>query len=209
MQATLLSTVLRRLLMIVLSAVLSAVFLAGSAALGQAETPTRPTTPAAPEPVASEQAFEALYTLGSGDRLKVTVFGEADLSGEFQVDGSGNISFPLIGQVAAKGLSIRQMEQRFADKLKSGYLVDPRITVEVLNYRPFYILGEVNKPGKYEYVNGITLYNAVAMAGGYTYRARQNQAQVTRGTPETVIDGAEHAMIILPGDIINIRERFF
>lgn len=201
MQRTLLSTVLRRLIMIALSAVLCT----GLVRFGNAKEPA----PATQEPAANDQAFEALYTLGSGDRLKVTVFGEADLSGEFQVDGSGNISFPLIGQVAAKGLSIRQMEQRFADKLKSGYLVDPRITVEVLNYRPFYILGEVNKPGKYEYVNGITLYNAVAMAGGYTYRARQNKAQVTRGNPETVIDEADHAMIILPGDIINIRERFF
>lgn len=161
------------------------------------------------QPQAKQQAFETLYTLGSGDRLKVTVFGEPDLSREFQIDGSGNISFPLIGQLPVKGMTIQQVEKRMIDKLKDGYLVDPNVTVEVLNYRPFYILGEVSKPGQYEYVNGITLYNAVAMAGGYTYRARQNQAQITRGNPEVIIDNAEHATIILPGDIINIRERFF
>jgi polysaccharide export outer membrane protein len=154
-------------------------------------------------------AFEALYTLGAGDKLKVTVFGEPDLSREFQIDGGGSISFPLIGQLLIKGLTIQQVEKRMVEKLKDGYLVDPSVTVEVLNYRPFYILGEVNKPGQYEYVNGITLYNAVAMAGGYTYRARHNQAQITRGNPEVIIDNAEHPTIILPGDIINIRERFF
>ena len=157
----------------------------------------------------THQAFEALYTLGSGDRLKVTVYGEADLSGEFQVDGAGGVSFPLIGQVMVKGLSLRQLEQRLVEKLKDGYLVNPRVSLEVLNYRPFYILGEVSKPGQYEYVSGITLYNAVAMAGGYTYRARQNKAQITRGNPETVTEGSDHATIILPGDIINIQERFF
>lgn len=155
------------------------------------------------------QTFETLYTLGSGDRLKVTVYGEADLSGEFQVDGNGGVSFPLIGQVLVKGLSMQQLEQRLVEKLKDGYLTNPRVSLEVLNYRPFYILGEVSKPGKYEYVSGITLYNAIAMAGGYTYRARQNKAQITRGNPEKVIEGSDHATIILPGDIINIQERFF
>lgn len=157
----------------------------------------------------THQTFETLYTLGSGDRLKVTVYGEADLSGEFQVDGAGGVSFPLIGQVLVKGLSLRQLEQRLVEKLKDGYLTNPRVSLEVLNYRPFYILGEVSKPGQYEYVSGITLYNAVAMAGGYTYRARQNKAQITRGNPEKVIEGSDHATIILPGDIINIQERFF
>lgn len=159
--------------------------------------------------VEAQPAFEALYTLGAGDRLKITVYGEPDLSREFSLDGSGSTTFPLIGQVVAKGLTIRQMEQRLVERLKDGYLIDPRVTVEVLNYRPFYILGEVNKPGQYEYVSGIALYNAVAMAGGYTYRARQNKAQITRGNPEQIIEEAEHSTIILPGDIINIRERFF
>lgn len=164
----------------------------------EAETPKDP-----------QEALETMYTLGSGDRLKITVFGEELLSGEFQVDGSGNISYPLIGEVAARGLSLRELQQRLDEKLRDGYLVKPRISLEVMNYRPFYILGEVNKPGKYEYVTGINLYNAVAMAGGYTHRARQNRAEITRANPDKIIKNADHSTIILPGDIIYIRERFF
>lgn len=158
---------------------------------------------------APHEVLETMYTLGPGDRLKITVFGEDHLSGEFQLDGSGRISFPLIGEVRSQGLTLRELEQRLGDKLRDGYLIDPRVSLEVLNYRPFYILGEVNKPGQYEYVSGITLFNAVALAGGYTHRARQNRAQITRTNPDMVIEDADHATIILPGDIINIRERFF
>ncbi len=159
----------------------------------------------------SPQALlDTVYKLGPGDRIKITVFGEKDLSGEFPIDGSGNISFPLIGEIVAKGFSVHELEQNLQKKLQNGYLISPRVSVEVLNYRPFYILGEVKKPGQYEYVNGLTLYNAVAIAGGYTYRARRNQARITR-----VVDGnevileADHSTLILPGDVINIRERFF
>lgn len=155
-----------------------------------------------------QEALEVLYTLGSGDRLRITVFGEERLSGEFRVDGSGYISFPLIGEVQAKGTNMRELEKRIDEKLRDGYLVNPRISLEVLNYRPFYILGEVNDPGNYEYINGINLYNAIAMAGGYTNRARQNRAKITRSNDEKVED-ADHSTIILPGDVIYIRERFF
>jgi len=157
----------------------------------------------------AQEVLETRYTLGSGDRLKITVFGEAQLSGEFQVDGGGKISFPLIGEVGARGLTIRDLTARLTARLRDGYLIDPKITLEVLNYRPFYILGEVNKPGKYEYLSGITLYNAIALAGGYTHRARQNRAEITRANPERVLSDADHGTIILPGDIINIGERFF
>jgi polysaccharide biosynthesis/export protein VpsN len=156
-----------------------------------------------------QEILETMYTLCSGDRIKITVFGENDLSGVFQVDGSGYISFPLIGEVTARGLNIRELEQNLVSKLQDGYLVDPLISLEVLNYRPFYILGEVKSPGQYEYVSGITLYNAVAMAGGYTYRARRNKAQITRDGSGELIENADHSTVILPGDIINIRERFF
>ncbi len=159
-----------------------------------------------PEP---QEILETMYTLGSGDRIKMTVFGEDDLSGEFQVDGGGYISFPLIGELRVRGLSLRELEQDIIKELKDGFLRDPSISLEVLNYRPFYILGEVNKPGQYEYVSGINLHNAVAMAGGYTHRARRNRAEITRTNPEKVIEDAQHSTVILPGDIINIRERFF
>jgi len=176
-----------------------------------AETPVVDALPEEPSEPHKDphEALETMYTLGSGDRIKITVFGEESLSGEFQVDGSGYISFPLIGEVRARGRSLRELEHRLDEKLREGYLVNPRISLEVLNYRPFYILGEVNKPGQYEYVAGINLYNAVAMAGGYTHRARQNRAEITRANPDKVIEDAEHSTIVLPGDIIYIRERFF
>jgi protein involved in polysaccharide export with SLBB domain len=159
-----------------------------------------------PEP---QEVLKTTYTLGSGDRLKITVFREEDLSGEFRVDGSGYISFPLIGEVKARGLTMRQLEESLVKKLLDGYLIDPRISLEVLNYRPFYILGEVKNPGKYEYVSGINLQNAVAMAGGYTHRAKRNKAEIRRYNPEKVIENADHCTVILPGDTITIRERFF
>lgn len=168
-----------------------------------------PALPAGAEDLEPQEVLERVYTLDSGDRLKITVYGQEDLSGEFQVDGSGNISFPLIGEVSAKGLSLRELEKRLKERLQDGYLVDPRISLEVLNYRPFYILGEVNNPGKYEYVSGINLFNAVAMAGGYTHRARRGQAEITRSNPEEVIDDADHSTVVMPGDVIYIRERFF
>ncbi|TVQ96276.1 MAG: polysaccharide export protein [Desulfovibrionales bacterium] len=157
----------------------------------------------------TQQALETIYKLGSGDKVRITVFGEDQLSGEFQVDGSGYISFPLVGEVQTSGHAPRDLERILVDKLRDGYLVNPSISIEVLNYRPFYILGQVNKPGKYEYVSGITLQNAVAMAGGYTHRARQNRAEITRNNPDTITLEGEHSTLILPGDIITIRERFF
>jgi protein involved in polysaccharide export with SLBB domain len=162
----------------------------------------------AEEPQEPQEALETMYILGSGDRLRITVFGEERLSGEFQVDGSGYISFPLIGEVKARGLSLRQLNKSLDEKLRNGYLVNPRISLEVLNYRPFYILGEVNSPGNYEYINGINLYNAIAMAGGYTSRARQNRAKITRINQKEIED-ANHSTVILPGDVIYIQERFF
>ncbi len=166
-------------------------------------------TASAQESSEPQEVLETMYTLGSGDRIKVTVFGENDLSGEFQVDGSGHISYPLIGELRISGLSLRELEHLLVQELRDGYLRDPSVSLEVLNYRPFYILGEIKRPGQYEYVSGINLHNAVAMAGGYTHRARKNRAEITRTNPETVIENADHSTVILPGDIINIRERFF
>lgn len=153
---------------------------------------------------------QPIYTLGSGDKLRVTVFGEADLSGEFEVDGSGEISMPLIGSVLAGNRSVRELEGRITELLADGYLKKPRVSVDVLNYRPFYILGEVQDPGSYPYVNGMTILNAVALGGGFTYRAKKERILIIRagdesrkpevGTPDTVV---------LPGDVVRVEERFF
>ena len=149
------------------------------------------------------------YTMDSGDRLRVVVFRHEDLSGEFLVDGTGTFSMPLIGNVDAVGLTARQLEERIAERLRDGYLVDPQVSIEVLNFRPFFILGEVNQAGQFPYASGMTVLNAVALAGGFTFRAKEDAITVQRGgsnSPEVVVtpDTA-----ILPGDIVRVPERFF
>ncbi len=150
------------------------------------------------------------YRVGSGDNLRVTVFGEQDLSGEFSVDGSGFFSLPLIGEVRAGGLTVREVERAIVKRLKPDYLKNPSVSVAVLNYRPFYIIGEVQKPGSYAYVSGMKVVNAIALAGGYTYRARENRVLITRTRgAERKKQRANHDTAVLPGDVIEVPERFF
>ena len=163
----------------------------------------------AASPAAAPDSISA-YTLGSGDKVRVTVFGHEDLSGEFEVDGSGNISLPLIRNVKAEGLTVRQLEQSITERLSPDYLINPSVSVEVLNYRPFYIYGEVTKPGSYPFVNGMTVVNAVAMAGGFTYRARTGSVRIVRaGDPQRKPVDADKDTPVLPGDIIEVPERYF
>jgi polysaccharide export outer membrane protein len=162
--------------------------------------------------VSSAAAAEDIsgYKLGSGDKVRVTVFGHEDLSGEFEVDGSGNVSLPLIRNIKAEGLTPRELEQVIADRLSPDYLVNPRVSVEVLNYRPFYIYGEVTKPGSFPYVNGMTVINAVAMAGGFTYRARTSRVRIIRANdPSRTPQDADKDTPVLPGDVIEVPERYF
>ena len=149
------------------------------------------------------------YRLGSGDKLRVIVFGEPGLSGEFDVSGTGRVSLPLIGQVGAAGLTLSEFEAAVVAKLQDGYLNNPRVSAEVLNYRPFYIFGEVGNPGQYPYTSGMTILNAVAVAGGYTYRANQERVFITRGEGAEVAYPASQAVKVLPGDVVRIPERFF
>jgi polysaccharide export outer membrane protein len=150
------------------------------------------------------------YRLGSKDRVRLIVFGEEDLSGEFEVDGSGVIAMPLVGQVAAAGKTLRELEEAVAAKLREGYLNDPRVSAEVLNYRPFYIFGEVVNGGEYSFTDGMSLLNAVAVAGGYTYRADQRRVFITRADGSGEREYTTGAPVpVLPGDIIKIPERFF
>jgi polysaccharide export outer membrane protein len=150
------------------------------------------------------------YRLGPGDRLDITVFGHPDVSGEFEVGGSGQVTLPLLGQVAAAGLTVTELTDRIAAALDRDYLVNPRVTIEVLNYRPFYILGEINSPGSYPYISGLSIRQAVAIAGGFTRRARESPVVVIRDTEngrETVEVNLDAP--VLPGDTIEIERRLF
>ncbi len=171
--------------------------------------------PAPPRAVAAAattggEASIAGYELGPGDRMRVTVFRHPDLSGEFQLDGEGFFAMPLVGEIRGGGLDARHLETDIEDRLKDGgFLVNPQVGIEVLNYRPFYIIGEVNSPGSYQYVNGMTVINAVALAGGFTYRADQGDIIINRGGSSGPEVQAELTTEVLPGDIINVTERFF
>lgn len=150
------------------------------------------------------------YQLGQGDRVLVTVFGQEELTGERIVDGAGNISMPLIGEVRAGGSTADQLSSTIASRLSPKYLNDPKVNVQVLDYRPFYIVGEVQKPGSYAYVDGMSVMNAVALAGGFTYRAREDAVYITRkADPERHKRVADVNAPVQPGDVVMVRERYF
>lgn len=167
-----------------------------------------PAAPAGTPTIAT--ATDTDYRLGSGDKVRVTVYGEPDLSGEFFVTGSGLVSLPLVGEVKAAGLNVGQFQEAVQKALSDGYLKEPRVSAEVLGFRPFYILGEVTKPGTYPYTSGLTVLNAVATAGGYTYRADKKQVYIKRdgATTETKTP-LSPSTTVAPGDTIRIGERFF
>lgn len=150
------------------------------------------------------------YHLGSGDKLKITIFNQEDMSGEYTVDGTGNVSLPLIGTINAKGLTLNDFENKLKEKLSPDYLLNPKIAIQVLNYRPFYILGEIKKPDSYPYVSGMTYLTAIAIAGGFTYRAKENFVYVihSNDTEQKEIETRLEEPV-MPGDIIRIEERLF
>ena len=150
------------------------------------------------------------YRLGSGDKVRVITFGETTLSGEFFIGGSGKVSMPLVGEIPALGLTAREFQLAVETALQDGYLKEPRVSIEVLTYRPFYILGEVSNPGTYPYTNGLTAVNAVATAGGYTYRANTKRVFVKRADSSKEEEfPLDSNTPVAPGDTIRIAERFF
>jgi protein involved in polysaccharide export with SLBB domain len=161
-------------------------------------------------PTVGAAADTAAYRLGTGDKVRVTVYNEKDLSGDFDVNDQGLIALPLLGQVQVRGMTISEAQDLITEKYGKDYLISPRVNVEVLNYRPFFILGEVKNPGSYPFVNGMTIVNAVALAGGYTPRANRSRVLIKRasdpraGEVEVPEDGP-----VLPGDVIRVPERFF
>ncbi|MBI3517338.1 MAG: polysaccharide export protein [Proteobacteria bacterium] len=150
------------------------------------------------------------YRLGPGDRLRVEVFGEPELSGDYDVDAAGAVPLKLGGRIEAKGLTSRELEQAIEHRLAQGFLQNPHVTVSTVAYRPFYVLGEVLKPGPYPYVAGMTVAHGVAIAGGYTYRASRRTITVQHfDDPGARQQPADETSPILPGDLIRIGERLF
>ncbi len=173
------------------------------------------TRPMARPPAATPVAFaattpDAAYTLDSGDRLRIVVFGQEGLTNSYAVDASGHIAMPLIGSVSAHGVTTDELSSRIADKLRQGFIREPHVAVEIESYRPFFILGEVTQPGQYPYVANMTVETAVAIAGGFAPRAYRRTAVVNRfvnGQQERIIVPVTYAL--RPGDTVNVQERWF
>jgi protein involved in polysaccharide export with SLBB domain len=163
-----------------------------------------------PQEMAQAGMSIAGYKLGAGDEVKVTVFDEAGLSNTFVVDGQGTISMSLIGQIEVVNLTLNETSRLIETKLKDGWLKDPKVTAELVKGRPYYILGEVNRPGEYPFVSGLTVMNAVASAGDFTYRADRTRILVkSADSPNEREVELTPTTAVRPGDTIRIRERFF
>jgi len=155
-------------------------------------------------------ASDATYTLAFGDRIQISVFNQDDLSGTYVLDGDGRFSMPLVGSISAAGLSPSELEFLLISKLKPDYLVNPRIFVQVINYRPYYLIGEALGTGAFPYVAGMTYLTAIAISGGFTYRAKQDHVYVIRGNdPEQEEIKLSVEEKVQPGDIIRVAERLF
>jgi len=152
------------------------------------------------------------YQLSSGDVVRISVFGEDRVSGQFTVDAGGNIAVPLIGSVKAESFTVETLAELVGAKLSAGGFVStPRVTAEIVSFRPFYILGEVNEPGEFAFKPGMSLLTAVALAGGYSYRADHGSVLIRRaGETEALrYDLSNGDIGILPGDVIQVPQRFF
>jgi protein involved in polysaccharide export with SLBB domain len=163
-----------------------------------------PVPPVTPAPVMNH------YTLDSGDRLRVVVFGQEGLTNSYLVSATGQIDMPLIGAVVARGATSDQLSGRIAAKLREGYIREPHVAVEIEAYRPFFILGEVTQPGQYPYVANMTAETAIAIAGGFTPRAFRDDLVVSR-----TAEGVATRMTVplnfplRPGDTVSVQERWF
>ncbi|WP_185985562.1 polysaccharide biosynthesis/export family protein [Aureimonas mangrovi] len=163
-----------------------------------------------PVPQAFHEGLSGPYHLDTGDRVRVTVFEEEGITNSYSVDQAGYLSLPLVGTVPARGKTTRELQAAVAGQLRQGFLRDPDVSVEVEQYRPFFIMGEVQTGGQYSYVPGMTVQNAIAVAGGFSSRANQKSVDITRQVAGQVITGRVLTSDpIVPGDTIYVRERLF
>jgi len=162
------------------------------------------------QPLAHARARPAGYPLRPNDRLRVKVYNEPEITGEYQVDASGFVSIPLAGRIRAAGQTAGRLESIITSRLKEGVIRDPKVSVEVAAYAPFYILGEVKKPAEIPYKPGLTVLDAVAAAGGFTYRADERKVHIRRsGSLVEEIHSMDFPIPVYPGDNIRVPERYF
>lgn len=164
-----------------------------------------------PFPVSADGApAQAGHLLGPGEKLRITVYGETALTGEYVIGADGELAFPLVGTIPAAGKTPQALTQDLAAALGNGYLLNPNVAIEVMTYRPVYVLGEVNQPGEFPYQPGMTALAAIAAAEGFTYRARQSVVFVKRaGEAEEREVTLTSDLVIQPGDIVRVGERYF
>ena len=176
------------------------------ASVGAAKTQSAASSPA----TATAAAPAKGYVLAPGDKLRISVFNETEMSREYEVDTAGKVTLALIGAVQAAGKTPSELQDGLREALGKGYLRNPKISVEVSSYRPFYVIGEVTKAGEYPYKNGLNVISAVAVAGGYSYRANANTVFIRRAEePAEKAYDASNAVLVYPGDIVRIPERLF
>jgi polysaccharide export outer membrane protein len=159
---------------------------------------------------AAPSTYQPVYTLDSGDKLRIVVFGQDGITNSYVVGADGNVNLPLVGSVPARGFSTQQLSQMISERLKQGYVREPHVSVEVDTYRPFFILGEVTTPGQYSYVANMTAETAIAIAGGFSPRADKRTVEITRNAPGQQFRGnVPLAYPLRPGDTIVVKERWF
>lgn len=151
------------------------------------------------------------YLLEPGNRVRVIVYNEPALSGDFTVDASGNIAVPLAGGIPSSGVTAKVLAKRIEDALiRGGFLKEPQVSVEIQTFRPYYVLGEVRQPGEFPYTTGVTVLGAIARAGGYDYRAREGEVLLVRevdGQPKEF--RANERTQLQPGDIVKVQQRAY
>lgn len=163
-----------------------------------------------PLPALTLSSADSVYRLAGGDMVKIMVFGEQRLTGTYAINGQGKVDLPLIGEIDANKKTVGEFQEAVRAALADGFINNPSVSVEVANYRPYYILGEVAKPGEFSFADGLTVYAAVARAGGYTYRADQQKVFIRhKGEPAESVYRVDGATPVQPGDTVRVTERSF
>jgi polysaccharide export outer membrane protein len=187
------------------------VALAGPAGLAHAQNVAlRDPTPPLPMRPALDDSGKPDYVLGTGDKVKITVYGEDDLGGTFQVDAKGYVQLPLVGPIMAAGGTGTELGARYRSALADGFVLGPKVAVEVAQYRPFYVIGEINRPGQFDYANGMSVMDAVALAGGYTIKAVSSSVYIRHANQkDEQEEPVDETTKIEPGDVVRVPATTF